>query len=843
ETFSIDNVSVPLAQGLACPQEINLKQSATNIPSGGSYNYGSVNLGSNNSKVFTIENTGSFTLTLTGTPPNYVVKGGTNPGDFAITQPVTGTITGDNSTTFTVVFTPGGLGARSCTLSIGNSDSNENPYTLTLNGTGICPAITFTGTPTATCTSTTNGQIVVSGVSGGTAPYQYSKDNGASYQLGATFAGLAPGTYQVVVKDANNCTSGATAVTVGSHPIPSATISALPDPVCQNSVLNLSVPSAGSGATYAWVGNGVNNTSANTTTASPTLAGPLTYSVTVTTALGCVNSGTAQVTVNAAPGCPATFNPANLQSGVSGAALLTWSAVAGATGYRITFGDNAPAYNNTVSGLDLGNVTSYDPLGAGNLLANHTYGYTVTPYNACGDATGCPLLVFTTSCAESFLCPAAQDVPLNTACSVTIPDLVTGLSSNCGTLTFTQSPTASTVLSSSHNATISVTINASNATSCMVTLTAKDVTAPLALCQAVTANLLGNSVTVTAAQLNNGSTDNCPAALTLSPSSTVYTCANIGANTSVLTVTDAAGNASTCAATVTVADVTAPTLNCQPANITLSAGGTASITTADVFLSGTDNCGSVFQQSVAPNTFTCANLGANVVVLTVQDDYSNPATCTAVVTVSASAACGLDFSGKIIWEHDDISGVNNATVNLTGSGTGSDGTDVNGNFSISLPAGSGSFVLKPVKNVNKLNGVTVGDATAIQQHVAAITLITDPYKMVCADVNKSNSISTLDASIINQTILGNPVANAQFSSSWRFVPSSHTMASPPWGFPEQRSYTAVSSIPPNQDFIGMKIGDVTSVFCESVQFRRPGGPRAGVADDGPLVASRRGPGG
>ncbi|HRI59545.1 MAG TPA: hypothetical protein PK228_07470, partial [Saprospiraceae bacterium] len=149
----------------------------------------------------------------------------------------------------------------------------------------------------------------------------------------------------------------------------------------------------------------------------------------------------------------------------------------------------------------------------------------------------------------------------------------------------------------------------------------------------------------------------------------------------------------------------------------------------------------------------------------------------------------IAVSGVILWQHDAATGVKDATVNLTGSATGSAGTDVNGEFLITTGVSSGSFTLKPVKNINKLNGVTAGDVTAIQQHVANILLITDLYKLVAADVNKTNTITTVDVTIINQSILGNPAALAQFKTSWRFVPTSHAMTNPPWGFPEQRTYT------------------------------------------------------
>ncbi len=172
----------------------------------------------------------------------------------------------------------------------------------------------------------------------------------------------------------------------------------------------------------------------------------------------------------------------------------------------------------------------------------------------------------------------------------------------------------------------------------------------------------------------------------------------------------------------------------------------------------------------------------------------------------------IDISGIILWEHDAVSGVKDATVALTGDATDSDLTPLEGTYTLTASNGS-NFTVTPTKNINKLNGVTTADALAIQQHVGGSNPITSPYKQVAADVNKSNSISTLDASIINQALLGNPSALNQFKTSWRFVPISYSLSIPPWGFPEKISLTGVNGNVPGQDFWGIKTGDVIDGYA------------------------------
>ena len=81
----------------------------------------------------------------------------------------------------------------------------------------------------------------------------------------------------------------------------------------------------------------------------------------------------------------------------------------------------------------------------------------------------------------------------------------------------------------------------------------QDIVLPTVITQPVTVQLNATgSASITASQINNGSTDNCGiATITVSPST--FTCANVGANTVTLTVTDVNGNVATASATVTVA--------------------------------------------------------------------------------------------------------------------------------------------------------------------------------------------------------------------------------------------------------------------------------------------------
>ncbi|MBI5154070.1 HYR domain-containing protein, partial [Candidatus Poribacteria bacterium] len=164
------------------------------------------------------------------------------------------------------------------------------------------------------------------------------------------------------------------------------------------------------------------------------------------------------------------------------------------------------------------------------------------------------------------------------------------------------------------------------------TVTVQDTQAPAANCQNVTVAIDGSgNASITAAQVDNISTDNCSiTSRTVNPST--FTAANLGANSVVLTIADAAGNTATCTATVTVRDTTNPTAIAQDVTVYLDGTGNASVTAAQVNNGSSDNSGTV-NLDVNPFAFTAANLGPNPVTLTATDGSGNSATDTATVTV------------------------------------------------------------------------------------------------------------------------------------------------------------------------------------------------------------------
>jgi hypothetical protein len=139
-------------------------------------------------------------------------------------------------------------------------------------------------------------------------------------------------------------------------------------------------------------------------------------------------------------------------------------------------------------------------------------------------------------------------------------------------------------------------------------------------------------------------------------------------------------------------------------------------------------------------------------------------------------------------------------------------SDADGVYEVknNVPVAS-TFVISPVKDDNPLNGVTTYDLVLISKHILGIEPLGTPYKMIAADANKSGSITTFDIVEIRKLILG-IYQELPNNTSWRFVDKSFTFpnANNPFqtAFPETKSIADAMLNQIDEDFAGIKIGDV-----------------------------------
>lgn len=122
-----------------------------------------------------------------------------------------------------------------------------------------------------------------------------------------------------------------------------------------------------------------------------------------------------------------------------------------------------------------------------------------------------------------------------------------------------------------------------------------------------------------------------------------------------------------------------------------------------------------------------------------------------------------------------------------------------------------NYAIAPEKDQNPLNGVSTYDLTIISKHILGLESIASPYRIIAADANRSGSVTTFDIVEIRKLILGiyPKLPNAP---SWRFVPKSFVFLQPdnPFvkGFPEKIERINLPADRADEDFVGIKVGDL-----------------------------------
>ena len=110
-----------------------------------------------------------------------------------------------------------------------------------------------------------------------------------------------------------------------------------------------------------------------------------------------------------------------------------------------------------------------------------------------------------------------------------------------------------------------------------------------------------------------------------------------------------------------------------------------------------------------------------------------------------------------------------------------------------------------------MNGVSTIDIIFISKHILGIQLLDSPYKLLAADVNRSNTVSTLDLIHLRKVILGVSQGFPN-NESWRYVDAAYNFPNPadPWveEFPERLAIPMLMHDLFGADFIAVKVGDV-----------------------------------
>ncbi len=225
-------------------------------------------------------------------------------------------------------------------------------------------------------------------------------------------------------------------------------------------------------------------------------------------------------------------------------------------------------------------------------------------------------------------------------------------------------------------------------------------------------------------------------------------------------------------------------------------------------------------------SFVCKELGKQELEVWVRDKAGNTGFCLPIFEVQDPFKnCSTYFYGfikMITFKNTPIPDVEIKLIAKSYTGNYPIRHDLisdkDGNASVSkiVILNRDSSKVTPYHNQNPLNGVSTYDLVLISKHILGLESISDPYLLLAADANNSNSVTTLDIVELRKLILG-IYTTLPDNTSWRFIPRSLgflSMSNPfttpipeciHVGYP-MTSWTA--------EFVGIKIGDVNGTTAK-----------------------------
>ena len=490
----------------------------------------------------------------------------------------TATIAGLASGTYVVVVTDGENCEATASILI------DQPDVLTVNASA-----------TAQSAFGQNDGSASANAAGGVADYNYAWNNGGTTQ---TISGLAPGSYNVVVTDANGCTAIETVTVNAFNCFLAANISGT----------NLSCNGANNGAAEVVITAG---------------ASPMTFAWSngeVTPSVSNLSAGLYTVNVTDGNGCPAVLSinigqPSQLLANATTTAETALGANDGTATANPTGSTGAYSYawsNGTVLQTTIN-------------LAPGSYTVIITDENGCTIEQSVEV--------SSFLCAiSAQNTIVNVSCAGAANGAVT-VSLQGGTAPFnyawSNGGTTATIANLSGG---TYTLNILDANGCNVSNTVIiDEPSPYSAWDVQTVNpLCPNDATGAATASISGGTQ--PYAFLWSNGATGNTLSDVPAGDYSVQVTDDNGCESGTSVSLTSSDNELPTISAQNATLALNTNGSVQVTLADLSAQFSDNCG-VAGTNISPQSFDCSNIGLQTVTLTVTDLSGNTAATTAQVNV------------------------------------------------------------------------------------------------------------------------------------------------------------------------------------------------------------------
>lgn len=292
--------------------------------------------------------------------------------------------------------------------------------------------------------------------------------------------------------------------------------------------------------------------------------------------------------------------------------------------------------------------------------------------------------------------------------------------------------------------------------------------------------------------------------------------------------TDHCGNDDTCTINLTVKDCKQPTPYCFNgiATVVMPRTGEITLWASDFnagsfdnctakgnlkFFFGNEDCSGPGEPS---KTFTCNELGYQVLCIWVVDEAGNADFCTTYVEIQDNSnpricaiASLLALGGNV--KTEDAEPVQDVQVELRAT-TGLPSQMITGNDGRYAFEGlyfNKNYQVVPKRSGDWMNGVSTLDLVIIQQHVMGVKPLNSMYKLIAADIDHSQEVNVVDLVELRKLILG-IYDKLPANASWRFADKTSIDNRYPFAIREILEMKGLLQSGLNHDFVGIKIGDV-----------------------------------
>ena len=316
-----------------------------------------------------------------------------------------------------------------------------------------------------------------------------------------------------------------------------------------------------------------------------------------------------------------------------------------------------------------------------------------------------------------------------------------------------------------------------------------------------------------------------------------------GTHSITWTVEDMCGNTNTCSYNFIVKDCKKPTPYCrsQINTVVMPSTNQISIWAIDYDLGSTDNCDGPLQFSFSSNTsqtsltFDCTQLGINDIELWVTDQAGNQDFCSVRIDIQSNGDCNgstpAGIGGRVANEGDqEVAEVMVALEAMSNSEMKYYVTATDGRFAFADLADS-QYKISAERDDYHGNGVSTLDLVLIQRHIIGLSPLNTPYKVIAADINKSESVTGADVVELRRLILGITDEYTN-NTSWRFIDADHQHFDPasPWPVRDFINVTNSSQPQLEEDMVAVKIGDVNASHRVNITSRDQDLDSRGAAD-------------